>query len=388
MRLAARRVVTRRGRAAGGRGLADAARAASAWPAPPRRRRSSLDATRTSHARRVRSPRESISPARRAPSGGRRHADGLAHSPSAHWIDLVGGRRASASTRRGLVWLTAAGRRAPDESRNLREAVLSPDGTRVAGVSLEGGRSDIWVADVRPRRRNAADARRHQRVAGLVGRRPDGLLRARARTACTRSGGARRTARRRRRGAPGRRRRARVPARRLTGRVDTWRSPDRDRTQHADIWLLPLAGGAARPLVKSPFDDRRGELSHRIRRCCRSVGRERPWEIYVVRLGDGRRIVVSTERRRAAAWTRAGLYFQSRGSTDARARLARRNVARARALTREALVQAGTLRGCRADGRLLTAARRRRRPAYGRREPGLAPRGADAPRAAVDALPR
>ena len=49
-----------------------------------------------------------------------------------------------------MAWLTTAGLQpVPDEIRNLREAVLSPDGSRVAGVSLEGGRSDIWVDDVR-----------------------------------------------------------------------------------------------------------------------------------------------------------------------------------------------------------------------------------------------
>ena len=78
----------------------------------------------------------------------------------------------------GLTWWSPSGfQAATDEVRRLRDAVLSPDGSRLAGVNLEGARADVWVTDVR---RGTATRLTHSGINAspdLVRRRPDRLLR-------------------------------------------------------------------------------------------------------------------------------------------------------------------------------------------------------------------
>ena len=71
----------------------------------------------------------------------------LSPSGSLVWVGTPASSLPSAS---GLAWWTPSGfQDAPDEVSRLRDATLSPDGTRVAGVNIEGGRGDVWVTDVR-----------------------------------------------------------------------------------------------------------------------------------------------------------------------------------------------------------------------------------------------
>ena len=77
----------------------------------------------------------------------------------------------------GLAWWSPSGfQAAADEVRRLRGANLSPEGTRVAGVIVEGARADVWVSRRRSRHRDTPDAQRNQLVADLVRRWPDPLL--------------------------------------------------------------------------------------------------------------------------------------------------------------------------------------------------------------------
>ena len=76
------------------------------------------------------------------------------------------------------------------------------------------------------------------------------------------------------------------------------------------------------------------------------------WGIYVVRLSDNRRIVISTSGAEHPRWTRSGLYFQSRGALM-HARISDVETLRLEDVTSGAPLQSGTLRGIAQDGRLL-----------------------------------
>ena len=70
------------------------------------------------------------------------------------------------------------------------------------------------------------------------------------------------------------------------------------------------------------------------------------------RLGDGRRLVVSTDGGERPVWARDGLYFQSRGQL-LRATLANAETFRVDGVSRIADLQGATLRGVSPDGRIL-----------------------------------
>ena len=79
-------------------------------------------------------------------------AQGLAQfavSPTGSLVWVATPASASAASP-GLAWWSPSGFQAvADEVRRLRGATLSPDGTRVAGVNIEGARADVWIIDVR-----------------------------------------------------------------------------------------------------------------------------------------------------------------------------------------------------------------------------------------------
>ncbi len=121
----------------------------------------------------------------------------------------------------------------------------------------------------------------------------------------------------------------------------------------ADLWVLPLGGGPPRALVQGPFDDSAASFSPDSTLVAFQSAETGRWEIYVQRLRDGRRIVVSTDGGERPHWARDGLYFQSRGQ------LVRASVAddadtlRVGQVDRIAGVQGGTLQGVSPDGRVL-----------------------------------
>ena len=101
----------------------------------------------------------------------------LAHNGSIAWAVAAPPSASAAPGGHGLADNAPELQALPDEMRNLREAVLSPDGSRVAGVSLEGGRSDIWVDDVRQGGATRLTHSGSNASPVLVGRWADRLLR-------------------------------------------------------------------------------------------------------------------------------------------------------------------------------------------------------------------
>ena len=83
------------------------------------------------------------------------------------------------------------------------------------------------------------------------------------------------------------------------------------------------------------------------------------WGIYVVRLSDNRRIVISTSGAEHPRWTRSGLYFQSRGALM-HARISDAETLRVEDVTSGASLQSGTLRGSRKTAGCCCSERRRR----------------------------
>jgi DNA-binding winged helix-turn-helix (wHTH) protein/WD40 repeat protein len=274
----------------------------------------------------------------------------VAHNRSIAWA--VAPQPSASTPPGGLVWLTTAGLQGlPDEIRNLREAVLSPDGSRVAGVSLDGGRSDIWVDDVRQGGAtrlthggsNASPVWSADGQTVYFAARSDGVYEIWKRD------------------ADGMQPATRVFADGAEGHsLPLAASPDASTlaflrtspTQHADIWLLPLTGGPARPLITSPFDDTRAAFSPDSKMLAVQSAESGRWGIYVVRLIDNRRVVISTSGAEHPQWTRAGLYFQSRGALM-HARISDVETLRVEDVTGEVSLQSGTLRGVAQDGRLL-----------------------------------
>jgi hypothetical protein len=114
--------------------------------------------------------------------------------------------------------------------------------------------------------------------------------------------------------------------------------------------VLPLDGGEPRIVVQGPFDDVVAAFSPDSSMMAFQSADAGRWEISVVRLADGKRVVVSTDGGERPVWTSAGLFFQSRG------RLARTSVAgdlRVEPLARVAELAGATLRGVAPDGRYL-----------------------------------
>ncbi len=108
----------------------------------------------------------------------------------------------------------------------------------------------------------------------------------------------------------------------------------------------------ASPLITSPFDDTRAAFSPDSKMLAVQSAESGRWGIYVVRLSDNRRVVISTSGAEHPQWTRAGLYFQSRGALM-RARTTDADTLRVDDVTSEASLPSGTLRGVAQDGRLL-----------------------------------
>jgi serine/threonine-protein kinase len=299
----------------------------------------------------------SFDPARLATAGGPRAvvggvatAEGRAQYALSNTGSLIYAV-ADPSGERGLFWWSPSGFRATaGEVQRLRQPTLAPDGTRVAGVTAEGTRSDIWVADVE---RGAATRLTH------IGTNTSPVWSADGRTVyfASRSSGAYEIWRSDADGGK--------PATRLLGTarhaIPLAAAPDgsmlaflqTDGATRADIWALPLAGGDPHPLVQSPFDDGAPAFSPDSRLLAYQSGETGRWEIYAQRMRNGRRTVVSTDSGEQPVWTKDGLYYLSRGrlmraaiSEDASGQLAVSSVV-------VTTLARGSLAGAAPDGRLL-----------------------------------
>ena len=172
-----------------------------------------------------------------------------------------------------------------------------------ASASKEAARRSGWTMCARAvQRADGIAAGTPRRCGPLMGGRATSP---RARRASTKSGSAMRTACCQRRGVFADPACTRSP-RSIAGRIDAGGAPYAAATQHAGIWLLPLAGGTARRRVTSPSTTRRpistDSTMLAVQRPERALGNN------IVRLRDSRRVVISTSGRehprgRAAALT-------------------------------------------------------------------------------------
>lgn len=215
-----------------------------------------------------------------------------------------------------LFWWTATAPGKQEDAvrgRDLKSASVSQDGRRAVGIDrADGTRPDIWIADLE---RGTALRLTHGGVNAAPVWSPDGASVFYAST----EGGVfaifRRDAE------------SLHPAQRVYSSSEhafpSSVSSDgtllafisRDRTTGADIWGLPVKGGAAQPLVRTPFDDVAAALSpagHLLAYQSNDAGR---WEVYVHRLADARRVTVSSDGGTHPFWSADGrwLFFRSRG---------------------------------------------------------------------------
>ena len=224
--------------------------------------------------------------------------------------------RPSSAELPGLAWWSPSGfQAATDEIRRLRDAALSPDGSRIAGVNIEGAPGGRLGDRRAPWHGDPPDAQRHQLIADLVRRRPDRLLRVagrrRVRDMGTRRGrhpGCDATVR------PRRGSRARASLAVSPDGSDARFPADRRPRRAPTSWSLPLAGGPARPLVNGPFDDMRRQRSRPTRSSSpfspptRDAGRS-TCSASATDAGSWSRPTAAS----GPHWARDGLYFQSRG---------------------------------------------------------------------------
>ena len=84
-------------------------------------------------------------------------------------------------------------------------------------------------------------------------------------------------------------------------------------TTRSDIWLLPLDGSAPRALVQSPFDDAAPAFSPDSSLVAYQSAEAGRWDVYVQRLSDGRREIVSSDGGARPIWSRDGrtLYYEA-----------------------------------------------------------------------------
>jgi serine/threonine-protein kinase len=209
-----------------------------------------------------------------------------------------------------LAWMDAGADVAvPELDRPLQLLTLSPDGTRAAGVEeTDGSRSDVWTADlsrgtttrVTHGGENTAPVWAGTRV--YYAARVNGVFETWKRDAD-----------------------AAAPAVKVYSAardsIPVAASPDgaalafvqrSDRT-HSDVWLLPLGGGEAAPLVQTPFEDRAAAFSRDGAFVAYQSSEAGRWNVYAMRRSDGKRTVVSRAGGTAPIWSPDGarLYYRS-----------------------------------------------------------------------------
>ena len=241
-------------------------------------------------------------------------ADGLAHFALSSSGDLFFAQEGP-DGRAGLQWWSlrqaqgqaqgSNGQIAAD-TRRLRNPSLSYDGLRIAAIRSGDGRPDVWVADLE---RGAATRLTHDRINASPIWSPDG----RTVYYASRGEGPFEIWRREADGAtPG----SRVMTRDshvFPGSV----APDGSllaviastAASGTDILLLPLSGGDPRPIAQSPFDDDAPAFSPRGTMIAYHSADTGRWQIYVQRVSDGRRVLVSTAGGDHPVWSQDGTYL-------------------------------------------------------------------------------
>jgi DNA-binding winged helix-turn-helix (wHTH) protein len=232
---------------------------------------------------------------------------------------LIALTAAAAGDRRPLFWWTAAaaidGGTIPSgtaaRGRDLDGLALSPDGRRAAGIDRsDAARPDIWIVDLE---RGTASRMTHGGINGAPVWHPSG---ARAFFAARDDGAF---------AIHARDADSQAPAARLYGNTEhafpSAVSPDgsqlafiaRAPATGFDVWTLPLAGGAAEPLIRTPFDDVAAAFSPDGRLVAYQSNDGGRWEIYIHHLPDRRRLTVSTDGGAAPFWSTDGrwLFFRA-----------------------------------------------------------------------------
>jgi DNA-binding winged helix-turn-helix (wHTH) protein/Tol biopolymer transport system component len=195
----------------------------------------------------------------------------------------------------------------PRQLLALREASIAPDGSRISGVNLTGTGAGIWISD--SQRANAT-----RLVHKGVNASPVWSADGRSVFYASREQGAFDIWRRDVEGTE-------PPVRLLSTDRHAFplaASPDgrhlaylqtADATR-ADIWLLPLQGGSPRVLVQTPFDEGAASFSPDSEYLAFESAETGRWEVYVQRVRDGRRVLVSTGGGQNPSWNADGLYYQ------------------------------------------------------------------------------
>jgi serine/threonine-protein kinase len=239
-------------------------------------------------------------------------ADGRAHVALSSGGDLlfVPGERGDA---RRVAWWSRAGiADVAADTRRLRYPRLAPDGRRIAAVGDGESRTDVWVADLD---RGAATRLTYDRINSSPVWGADG----RTVFFASRDGGAFEIWSRDADGASPPKRVLRSDSHAFPGAA----SPDRSTLAvvlgtsqgGTDIFLLPLAGGPPSALVQSPFDDDAPAFSPDGSLLAYQSAETGRWQVYVHRLRDGRRAVVSTGGGERPVWSRDGsaIYYATAG---------------------------------------------------------------------------
>jgi DNA-binding winged helix-turn-helix (wHTH) protein/Tol biopolymer transport system component len=245
-------------------------------------------------------------------------ADGLAHFALSASGDLLFAQ--DDPQRENLSWLPlrepqgqpGSRREIAADTRRLRNPSLSPDGLRIAAIGSGEGRADVWVADVE---RGAAARLTHDRLNVSPIWSPDG----RTVYFASQNDGPFEIWRRE---ADGANPSSRVLARDshvFPGSI----APDGSQlaviastaTNGTDILLLPLHGGDPRALVESPFDDDAPVFSPGGTMVAYQSADTGRWQVYVQRISDGRRVLVSTAGGDHPVWFHDGgsLVYRTEG---------------------------------------------------------------------------
>jgi eukaryotic-like serine/threonine-protein kinase len=212
-----------------------------------------------------------------------------------------------------LAWMGDA-RAVPlaEGATDAERAALSPDGRRLAWTRpSDAARADIWVGDLE---RGAVTRLTHDGVNDSPIWSPDGRTIYFAR----RTTGTFRVASVSADGGP-----SSDVAHQDSHFFPASIAPDASRlaavrftpATRGDIWSIPLHGGAVQPILAGPFDEVEPAFSPDGALLAYQSDEAGRWDVYVQRLNDNRRIVVSTTGGAHPFWSPdgRGLYFTSEG---------------------------------------------------------------------------
>jgi DNA-binding winged helix-turn-helix (wHTH) protein len=227
---------------------------------------------------------------------------------------------ATPSTASTLFWTVPSGANGTVSTRRQDVAIqvkdidavaLSPDGTRAAAFNrTDGAKRHLWIVDLE---RGAVSRLTHAGASAAPIWSADGTT-----VVFASSDGGPFAIYQRHVDSP-------QPARRIHGlsehALPCAVSPDgsslafttTDPTTGADIWTIPLSGGPAQPLIRTPFDDVAASFSPDgtlIAYQSNDAGR---WEVYVQRRADQRRVTVSSGGGTRPFWSTDGraLFFRT-----------------------------------------------------------------------------